>query len=417
MPLRSRWPALVIGAGSAGLSASYHLKERGIEHEVLERSRVADSWASRRWDSFTLVTPNWSVMLPGRPYAGSDPDGYLRRDEVVAHLEGYARAFDLPVRAGVDVRHLRPMDSAGGWELDTSKGHLAAENVIVATGAFPEPRVLPSSSSLAPRVRQLHTSEYRNPGALPRGSALVVGSGQSGVQVAEDLLEAGREVLLAVGSCPRAPRRYRGKDIYSWILESGFMDMRLTDLPSPRMRLACNPQLTGRGGGHDLDVWGLARRGAALLGRFVRADGERVEFADDLELTLETSEKMTRKFLGDIDEYIARAGLDAPPAAQQAFDFALPEQPRRSFIDLGALGVSTVIWATGFRPSYPWIEGCAFDPDGFPVTDRGVTASPGLYFVGIHLLHTRRSGLLVGVGEDAEHVAGHVADRVRPLRR
>lgn len=405
------FPALVIGAGSAGLSTSYHLKRLGVDHTVLERARVADSWASRRWDSFTLVTPNWSVRLPGMPYEGPDPDGYMPRDAVVAHLERYASRFELPVRPGVDVRRLRRLEEGGAFELDTSEGVLHADNVVVATGAFPEPRILPASATLSRRVLQLHTSEYRTPAKVPKGGVLVVGSGQSGVQVAEELLEAGREVLLAVGTCPRAPRRYRGKDIYRWMVDGGFMDQRLADLPSPKARLGCNAQVSGRDGGHDVDVWRLARRGARLLGRFKGADGERLEFGDDLELSLATSEQVSRKVLGDIDEFIAREAGGAPEADPAARDFSLPAQERVTHLDLEALGVSTVIWATGFRPAYPWIEGCAFDADGFPVTERGVTASPGLYFVGVHLLHTRKSGLLVGVGEDAEHVASHLAAR------
>lgn len=407
-----RWPALVIGAGSAGLSASFHLKQIGVSHQVLERAKVADSWSSRRWDSFTLVTPNWSVKLPGMPYAGGDPDGYMLRDEVVAHLERYARAFGLPVQAGIDVRRLRPLEAGRSWEVDTSEGMLRAENVIVATGAFPEPRILPQTRALSPRVRQFHTSEYRNPGALPRGGVLVVGSGQSGVQIAEELLDAGRPVFLCVGSCHRAPRRYRGKDIVLWLHNTGFFDQRRRDLPSPRIRLACNPQVTGRDGGHDVDLWRLARRGARLVGRFVGAKGEHVEVAGDLESSLAAAEQVSRKVLGDIDAFIEREALDAPPADPQARDFAMPPQEPRTRLDLGALGISTVIWATGFRPAYPWIEGCAFDADGFPVTERGVTASPGLYFVGVHLLHTRKSGLLLGVGEDAEHVVRHLAERL-----
>lgn len=411
MSTPSHFPAIVIGAGSAGLSSSYHLKQRGIDHVVLERARVGDSWASRRRDSFTLVTPNWSVRLPGQAYNGGDPDGYMPRDEIVEYLRKYAETFGLPVRPGVEVTELRPLPSDKGWGLATNNGSLAADNVVVATGAFPEPLIMPSNRDVSPRVRQLHTSEYRNPALLPPGAVLVVGTGQSGIQIAEELLDAGREVYLCVGKCPRAPRRYRGKDLFWWLVESGFMDKTIADLPSPKARLACNPQVTGRDGGHDVDVWRLARRGAVLIGRWAGADGERVELADDLRQTLASAEEMSRKFLSDFDAYIAKSGVAAPPAESSPFDFSIPTQAPRAHLDLQASGVSTIVWATGFRPAYPWIRGCAFDGEGFPVTDRGVTAAPGLYFVGVHLLHTRKSGLLVGVGEDAAHVVEHLAAR------
>jgi putative flavoprotein involved in K+ transport len=271
---------------------------------------------------------------------------------------------------------------------------------------------LPASQQVSPRVRQLHTSEYRNPTSLPDGAVLVVGTGQSGIQIAEELLDHGRRVFICVGKCPRVPRRYRGRDVVRWLVDTGFMDLKKSELPSPAARLACNPQVTGRDGGHDVDVWKLARRGAVLLGRWQRAQGERVHLASDLAQTLAASEQASRKFLDDFDAHIEHTGAAATPPEPAARDFTLPDQGRRQEIDLVAEGIGALIWATGFRPAYPWIEGCAFDADGFPVTDRGVTDSPGLYFVGVHLMHKRKSGLLLGVAEDAEHVAEHIAARM-----
>lgn len=405
-------PTIVIGAGSAGLSTSFHLKRLGVRHAVLERSRVGDTWRRARWDSFTLVTPNWSVLLPGMPYNGPDPDGFMTREEVVAYLERYAAANDLPVRSGVDVSSVRP--DGGRWRVATDTGPLTADNVVVAAGAFPEPHRGPPASGIARRVRQVHTSAYRNPQSLPEGGVLVVGTGQSGIQIAEELLEDGREVTISVGRCPRAPRRYRGRDAYAWMVESRFMFQPLGGLPSPSARLACNPQLSGRDGGHDVDVWTLARRGATLVGRVAAAVGETVTLAPDLEATLAASEKASRELLDMVDAYIARAGLAAPPPEPSARDFSRPAAQEPLNLHLRERGISTIVWATGYRPSFPWVEGCDFDGNGFPVTQRGVTRAPGLYFVGLHFLSNRSSGILLGVGEDAKHVAEHIASGARP---
>lgn len=410
MPAAARLPVIVIGAGSAGLCTSYHLHRLGVEHAVLERGAVGESWATKRWDSFTLVTPNWTFRLPGFDYNGPEPDGFMPRDAIVARLQKYAEMFTLPVRAGVEVTRLRPA-ADGGWTVTTGEGDLTADNVVVASGAFPEPNILPTSRAIAPRVAQIHTSQYRNPSGLPPGGVLVVGSGQSGIQIAEELMDAGRAVTISIGKCPRAARRYRGQDIVKWLFEAGFFDQTLASLPSPMARFACNPQATGKGGGHDVDVWRLARRGAALVGRFNGAAGEVVELGADLRANLDVSEQRTRDLLKMVDDFIAQKGRSAPPEQPSDRDFSLPPQEAPPRLNLAERGISTVVWATGFRPSYPWIEGAALDANGFPVTQRGVTGAAGLYFVGVHFMHNRKSGLLSGVPDDARYVADHIAAR------
>lgn len=400
---------VVIGAGQAGLAVSHALRRLGSEHVILEQGQVAQAWRGR-WDSFTLVTPNWTIRLPAGAYNGPDPDGFLPRDEIVAMLERYAAGA--PVRSGVQVTAVDP-EPAGGFTVSTGSGPIRAANVIVATGTFQSERPSPFGSHLPARVLQLHTSGYRNPGTLPPGAVLVVGSGQSGCQIAEELLEAGRTVHLSVGTAGRVPRRYRGRDIFHWLAGSGFLDRTVDKLPSPKAKFAGNPHATGRGGGHTINLHRFARNGMRLHGHVQGVRGERVRFAADLHANLAAADTFAADLTGGIDEYIRNAGVDAPPpdaANTDEYDghdgFAIPEQAE---LDLAAEGISTVIWAGGYRFDYSLVHAPVLDPDGFPITRRGVTRVPGLYFLGMHFLYDGKSSILYGVGGDAEHVARHLA--------
>ncbi len=401
-----RFEVAVVGGGQAGLAVSHELTGAGVEHVVLERGKVGETWR-RRWDTFCLVTPNWTVQLPGGHYDGDDPDGYLPRDEVVAFLERYATGFGAPVREGVDIAGIEP-DADGGFTLRTSDGELRANSVVLATGAY-QRQHRPGAKTLPPDLLQIDIDGYRHPGALPAGRVLVVGSGQSGCQIAEELREAGREVVLACGRAPWASRSLGGRDIVWWAAETGFLDQPGTALAGPAARLAANVQATGHEGGHDLHYRTLSAMGVTLTGRFLGAAGHRVRFALDLAESVAWGDERRAQLMEMVRALVAKRGL--PPVdipEPERFDPTAPEE-----LDLRDFGA--VIFAGGFRPGYrswlPWPE--AFDDMGFPLhRDGDSTVVPGLHFVGVHFLRKRKSSLLLGVGEDAEIVARGIAERL-----
>jgi len=394
---------VIIGAGQAGLATSHELTEAGIEHVVLEQGRLGQTWR-KRWDSFCLVTPNWSVLLPGHPYDRDDPDGYMPRDEIVAYLERYAAGFGAPVREGIKVTSLAEAP-AGGFLLQTSDGEIRAKSVVVATGAYQRAHRPEAAGTLPAGLPQIDAEEYRSPAELPPGSVLVVGSGQSGCQIAEELHEAGREVFLACGRAPWLPRRIGEHDLMWWFLETGFADQKVAELPTPAARLVSNVLATGRNGGHDLHLRTLRDAGVTLLGHFLGADGHRARFADDLGESVAWGDDRYREMAGRVDKLVEERGLPAPALEEPApFDGAAPQE-----LDLS--GVGSVIFAGGFRPDYGWVDvPGAFDELGFPLHTEGASAAAGgLYFVGVHFLRTRKSSLLCGVGEDAAVVGRQLA--------
>jgi putative flavoprotein involved in K+ transport len=374
-----------------------------VEHVVLERARVAETWRGR-WDSFCLVTPNWTMDLPGAPYVGVDPDGFAPRDEIVSYLERYATSFDAPVRTGVDVDSLEP-DPSGGFLLRSTEGEIRTETVVVCTGAYQRPHRPPIAGSFPPGVDVIDAEQYRNPNVLPSGRVLVVGSGQTGCQIAEELHEAGREVALACGRAPWAPRRLDGRDIVSWIKETDFLDVPLANLPSPAARLVANIQTTGRNGGHDLHYRTLQAMGVQLLGRLVAVDDRRAYFADDLAESVAFGDTRYADLQNLLRAQLPAKGLPVPTLPQPP---PFRAEPARD-VDLAYFG--TVIFTSGFRPDYArWIRFPTFDDMGFPLTiDGASTVAPGLFFCGVHFLRKRRSSLLFGVGDDAALVARTVA--------
>jgi putative flavoprotein involved in K+ transport len=399
-----RVDTVVIGGGQAGLATSYHLTRLGREHVVLERGDVANTWRTERWDGFYLNTPRWTQALPGHEYAGPDPDGFSSLAETISYFDRYAAVIDAPVRTGVEAQRLTVTDGALRVELDGDA--LDAANVVVATGAYQRRTPTALGTAAAEDVLQLHTSEYRNPAQLPDGGVLIVGSGQSGCQIADELLQAGRTVYLSVGRCAWVPRRYRGRELVHWLIDTGLADQTVDTLPSPAARLACNPPVSGNDGGHDCHAAWLEERGAVLLGRLADIHAHTLEFAPDLEDSLAFGTQFVAELLQRFDEYAEEHGLDLPAAEP-----GRPEGPREAIerLDLREAGIGTILWANGFRPDFSWIELPLFDEHGWPVQQRGVTAVPGLYFVGLHWLHKRKSSLLFGVGEDAEYVAAHIA--------
>jgi putative flavoprotein involved in K+ transport len=396
-------PAVVVGAGQAGLAVSHELSARGVEHVVLERGRVAQTWRGR-WDSFCLVTPNWSIQLPGRSYDGPDPDGFMQRDELVSWFEDYAEAVSAPVREGVEVHSIAGRDD--GFALGTSAGELDASAVVLATGAYQKPHRPPAAATLPPDLFQIDVDQYRNEAQLPAGRVLVVGSGQSGCQITEELHEAGRDVVLACGKVAWAPRRIGGRDLVWWVVETGYVEGTVESLPAPAARLAGNIVTTGRGGGHDLHVRTLQRAGVTLAGRFLGASDGTARFADDLADSVAWGDERWLQFAQLVRGLADERGLEP-------VELADPESFQgRGLEELDLRDVGAVVFTTGFRPDYrswlPWPE--AFDELGFPVHEDGAsTVVPGLYFVGVHFLRKRKSSLLVGVGEDAALVAEAVA--------
>jgi putative flavoprotein involved in K+ transport len=395
---------VVIGGGQAGLSVSRELTAAGVPHVVLERGRIGQTWRGR-WDSFCLVTPNWTVQLPGHPYDRDDPDGFMPRDEIVDYLERYAAAVDAPVRKGVEVTSVRPRPD-GGFDLDTSSGSILARMVVLSAGAYQRPHRPPGAATLPPDLLQIDVEDYRNPQELPPGHVLVVGSGQSGCQIAEELHEAGREVFLACGRAGWLTRRIGDHDLAWWLAEAGDLDDRADSLPDPAARLAANLQASGRHGGHDLHYRTLRGMGVTLLGRFLGAKGNDARFATDLGESVAWGDQRHAKVMGGFRKLADERGLRWPdPPDPEPFDAEAPEH-------VPLTGFGAVIFTSGFRPGYEsWVH-CpgAFDELGFPVHDEGAsTTFPGLYFVGVHFLRKRKSSLLIGVGEDAEIVASRIA--------
>jgi putative flavoprotein involved in K+ transport len=400
---------VVVGAGQAGLCMSWYLTQAGREHVVLEsRQRLGGGWQDR-WDSFCLVTPNWSSSMPGFPYSGPEPDGFMLRDAIADRMARYAEAIDAPI--ALDTRVLRlSVRSDGRLRLETTGGEIDAERVAVATGSFHRPKVPPISAQLPKRLNQIHSHDYRRAADLPPGAVLVVGSGQSGAQLAEELLEAGRQVYLSVGSAGRMSRRYRGRDSFWWLADIARRGERfglnlptVDALPDPRARFAGNPSWSGHGGGHDTNLREFAARGITLLGRIDRVEGEQLTLAPDLQANLVRADAFfDERFKPMFDRYIEAAGVDAPPDDRIRVDF---EPAILERIDLARAGISTVLWTTGYRLDYSWIDAPIFDDFGYPRQRRGVTEVPGLYFVGLIWQHNQLSSTLVGASIEAEHVA------------
>ena len=416
--LRRRHAVVVVGGGQAGLSMSYCLKRIGVDHVVLEKHRIAHEWRERRWDSFCLVTPNWQCRLPGFPYAGPDPDGFMVKDEIVRYIEDYVRSFDPPVAEGVHATSLRPAP-AGGFDLQTSAGPCHADEVVVATGGYHQPAIPRLAERLPDDVTQLHASAYRNAGALPPGEVLVVGSGQSGCQIAEDLHIAGRRVHLCLGSAPRTARRYRGRDVVAWLEDMGYYTMPVHEHPlKERVRAKANHYVTGRDGGRDIDLRQRAQEGMRLYGRLVGARGGRLELGGDLRQNLDQADAVAESIKASIDKFIAASGAEAPTEPRYVPVWKPREEPLT--LDLAGAGITTVIWSTGFRADYGWIEAPIFDGRGYPAHTRGVTSAEGLYFLGLPWLYTWGSGRFSGVAADATFLADRIAERSRlalPLTR
>ncbi|WP_233510841.1 MSMEG_0569 family flavin-dependent oxidoreductase [Actinomadura craniellae] len=400
IPAGARHDVVVIGGGQAGLAMSHCLRRDGLDHVVLERDLIAAEWRERRWDTFCLVTPNWQCRLPGFPYQGEDPDGFMGRDEIVRYLEGYAASFDPPVLEGVTVTEVRA--DGDRFLVRTDRGTLTANRVVVAAGPYQRPVIPRAAERLPARIRQLHSAEYRNPGALPPGDVLVVGTGQSGCQIAEDLHLAGRAVHLCVGSAPRVARRYRGRDVVAWLDLMGYYDRGIDEFDDhDAVRARANHYVTGRDGGRDIDLRALARTGMRLYGRLAGIEPDGLRCGDGLAADLDHADRVSESIKDAIDAFIADTGRQAPAEDRYVPVWHPPAEPGSPPLDR----ISAVVWCTGFRRDHSWLRVPVFDGTGYPVHHRGVTSFPGLYFLGLPWQHTWGSGRFSGVGRDAEHLA------------
>ncbi len=412
---------VVVGAGQAGLAISYFLKRDGCHHVVFERGRVGETWRTQRWDSFALNTPNSVNDLPGLPYDGPQPDGFWLCRELIAFFERYAKNSDLPVRTRATVTSVERFSDGASFQVKLTTDREAektvlARSVVIASGILQTPKLPGVSTQLPPDIVQLHTADYRNPASLPPGAVVVVGSAQSGCQITEDLLEGGRQVYLCTSKVGRIPRRYRGRDTVLWLKDMGFHDVTVDELTDKSIIHAAQPQISGVGRyGHTVSLQQMARNGVVVLGRLLAVEDGCLIVGDDAAEHARFADKKSAQYKRDIDAYIERAGITPPPLEDDLADTPDPNvdcvSPIRR-LDLKEANVSTVIWATGFTADFGWIHLPVLDQEGMPAHRRGVSAVPGLYFIGFPWLHSRKSGLIRGVEEDAGHIAGVIAERL-----
>ena len=396
---------LIVGGGQAGLCLSYFLLQQNREHLVLEKAEApADAWRNHRWDSFTLITPNWAFRLPGASYQGDNPDGFMVKDKIVKRFEDYVEQFDIPVQYSTTVTSVKRDQAGQGFLVRTENKNYRAHNVVIATGLYQQGKIPSFAREINGQVVQLHSGDYRNPKSLPPGPVLVVGSGQSGAQLAEELYQDGRKVYLCTGSAERVPRRYRGRDIYEWVDLTKFFDRTPAQLPSPEARFEGIPHLTGKDGGHTINLHQFFRDGVTLLGHLRGYQDGKLQISADLKENLQKADQGAARYKKFIDTFILRNGIDAPKDSQKVLQdgYAAPEILS---LDLKSAGISTIIWACGYTFNYEMVKMSVLDDYGFPLTQNGETPVPGLYFLGMPWIPSQKSGLLLGIGEAAKHLA------------
>jgi len=407
----------VIGAGHAGLAASHFLGDRSIDHVVLERGEVANSWRRERWDSLRLLTPNWQCRVPGLRYEGPDPDGYLTMGEVTEFIERFAKVSGAPVQTGANVTSVRRTDD--GYHVTTSRGEIRCRTVVIASGACNKPAVPRFRDGLPESVEQLTPFGYRDPAQLPDGGVLIVGASATGVQLAAELQRSGRPVTLSVGEHVRLPRTYRGRDVLWWMDSSGVWDQRLDEIDDlTRARRLPSPQLVGTPERTTLDLNALTAMGVELVGRWAAVRDGRALFSGGLRNVFSLADLKMERLLDTFDEWARTHGHDAEVGPPERFPPTRVPVSTRLQLDLGSGDIRAIVWATGFRPDYAWLDVPVVDAKGHLRHEGGVVGSPGLYALGLPVLRRRRSTFMCGIEDDAreviDHLARHLAVRRRP---
>ncbi|MGG6264022.1 MSMEG_0569 family flavin-dependent oxidoreductase [Leptolyngbya sp. AN03gr2] len=403
--MQTHYPVIIVGGGQSGLSMSYCLKEKGIDHLIFEKHTIAYSWKEKRWDTFCLVTPNWQCQLPGYPYPGREPHGFMEKDAIVDYIKSYAASFDPPIREGVEVLKVRQHDDR--FELTTTIGLFTADQVVIAAGSYHLPRIPSLLERFPDRIQQIHSSEYKNPESLPN-NVLVIGTGQSGCQIAEDLHLAGKTVHLSVGSAPRTPRRYRGKDVVDWLDQMGYYDLSIEDHPQKEtVRSKANHYVTGRDGGREIDLRHFALEGMQLYGRVKSVKGTSIEFENNLKQNLDHADAVSESIKKTIDTFIEQNQIEAPIEPPYHPVWEPIGEPR----SLDYQNIEAIVWCTGYQSDFRWIEVPVFDGKGYPGHERGVTPVWGLYFLGLPWLYTWGSGRFSGIARDAQYLADYISAR------
>jgi putative flavoprotein involved in K+ transport len=395
---------VIVGGGQAGIAMSEHLRNAGVLHVILERGQIAEKWRSGRWDSLVANGPAWHDRFPGLEF-GTAPETFVPKEQVADYFEAYARMIDAPVRCGVEAISARKNKGRPGFTVETSAGNLNARSVVAATGPFQRPSIPPIIPGMV-GVEQIHSAAYRNPGQLPAGNVLVVGAGSSGVQIAAELQESGRRVYLSVGPHHRPPRRYRGRDYVWWLGVLGKWDLATPPLGAEHVTIA----VSGVKGGHTVDFRDLAARGITLVGLTAAYSDGAVRFAADLRGNIAAGDANYLSLLDEADAYITLNGLDLPaePAARiLGPDPDCVANPVLE-LDLADAGVTSVVWATGYATDFGWLKVDAFDENGRPRHQRGVSGEPGVYFLGLPWLSRRGSSFIWGVWHDAKYIADQI---------
>jgi putative flavoprotein involved in K+ transport len=403
---------VIVGGGQAGLGVSYFLRQNGNKHIVFEQERIGESWLSQRWDSFQLNTPNARNVLPGLHYDEPGADGFWRTDKLVDYFQRYVHRFQLPVRTGVTVLSVERDEEKEGFVVKMrtdgqAEASIVSRSVVVASGIQRIPKFPSMRSKLPADIVQLHTSEYRNPASLPPGAVVVVGGGQSGCQITEDLLAAGRTVYLCTSKVGRVPRRYRGRDIVEWWVDTKFWDITYDSLPDKSISLASQPQIS---------LQYLASRGTVILGRLLDVQSGILILSDDAAAYVHFADEFSQRVKNDIDAYLQRMNITPPPLEDDPAD--IPDVEAKCVsplqqLNLRGANVSTLIWATGFTGDFSWIHLPVFDDQNKPIHNRGVSAERGLYFVGFPWLNSRKSGILYGIAEDAQYIANAISEQLK----
>jgi len=407
--LKTHYQVIIIGGGQAGLSVSYYLQQKNIDHLVIEKSTLMNAWKNKRWDSFSLVTPNWQCNLPGHPYRGDDPHGFMVKEEILQYLQNFADKLKAPVLENTSVTEVSALEPSG-YTVETEEARFTAGQIVVATGGYHTPIIPSMAKQIPPTLFQLHSEQYKKPDQLPKGHVLVVGSGQSGAQIAEDLHLAGRKVYLATGDAPRCSRFYRGRDVVDWLADMKYYEMPVYKHPLREgVRDNTNHYVTGREGGRDIDLRQFAQEGMELFGLLKDCDGENLLFSPDLQDNLKRADDVLNNINRRIDQYIEDNDIEASEAASVYQPLWQPET-ERTVLNLAQSGIDSVIWCIGYRPDFSWLKAPIFNEHHYPQHTRGITQQAGLYFIGLPWLHTWGSGRFSGVSKDAEYIAQYIQD-------